>query len=147
MSRDEVKRINEQGLKAWDSHDANAFAAIFADNLVWRDVGLPEPIRTKEGVRQYFQSWMTAFPDMKTRNVNALVTDDAVAVELEWDGTHKGPLQGPPGTPAIPATGKKVHGKGAYFAKVRNGKVTEFSAHPDIAGMMMQLGILGAPKA
>lgn len=142
MSKEEVKRINEQGLAAWDSHNPEAFAAIFADNLVWRDVSLPEPIKTKDGVRQYFQAWVTAFPDMRTRSTNVILADDSVAVELEWDGTHRGPLQGPPGMPAIPPTGKKVRGKGAYFAKIRNGKVVEFSAHPDVAGLMMQLGIM-----
>ncbi len=145
MSKEEVKRINDQGMAAWNSHSADAFVALFADNLVWKDVGLAEPLRTKDAVRQYFQAWMTAFPDMVARTTNVLLTDDALAVELEWTGTHKGPLQGPPGAPPVPPTGKKVAGKGAFFAKVRNGKVVEFSAHPDIAGMLMQLGLVPPP--
>jgi hypothetical protein len=44
-----------------------------------------------------------------------------------------------------PPTSRRVVGHGAYFVKVRDGKVVEFSAHPDAAGMMMQLGLLPQP--
>ena len=42
----------------------------------------------------------------------------------------------------MPATGKSVVGKGAYFARVTGGKIVEFSSHPDAAGLMMQLGLM-----
>lgn len=42
----------------------------------------------------------------------------------------------------MPATGKSVKGTGSYFASVREGKIVSFSAHPDDAGMMAQLGVL-----
>ncbi|MBI4302480.1 MAG: ester cyclase [Chloroflexi bacterium] len=142
MSIEEVRRINEQGLAAWDAHDADAFVALFGEDIVFYDTALPDPIRDKEGVRQYMRSWLAAFPDMKTARTNAVISEDAVAVELEWTGTNTGPLQGPPGSPPIPATGKKVKGKGAYFARLRDGRIVEFSAHPDVAGLMMQLGIM-----
>jgi len=32
--------------------------------------------------------------------------------------------------------------QGAYFGRVRNGKIVEFSSHPDPAGLMMQLGLI-----
>jgi len=35
-----------------------------------------------------------------------------------------------------------VLGRGAYFARVDDdGKMVLFSSHPDVAGIMMQLGI------
>lgn len=42
----------------------------------------------------------------------------------------------------IPPSGKTVHGRGAYIARVENGEVVEFSSYPDTAGMMMQLGMM-----
>jgi hypothetical protein len=35
-----------------------------------------------------------------------------------------------------------VVGRGAYFVRVRDGKVVEFSSHPDAAGLMVQLGLM-----
>ena len=42
----------------------------------------------------------------------------------------------------MPPTGSSVKGTGTFFARVQNGKLVEISTHPDIAGMMMQLGIM-----
>ena len=58
----------------------------------------------------------------------------------EFTGTNTGSLS--MGGMQMPATGKSVVSKGAYFARVKDGKVVEFSSHPDAAGMMMQLGMM-----
>jgi len=42
----------------------------------------------------------------------------------------------------LPPTGRRVVGRGSYFVRVKDGKVTEFSSYPDAAGLMMQLGLL-----
>ena len=140
MSRADVERIDDQGIAAWDSHDADAFADLMADDFAWTDLTLPEPMRTKDEARQYAQAWFTAFPDMRIKETNRIVTDDAVAVELEFTGTNTGPM-----TMAgreIPPTGKTVLGKGAYFARIKDGKIVQYNTHPDVAGLMMQLGFM-----
>jgi predicted ester cyclase len=42
----------------------------------------------------------------------------------------------------LPATGKRVVGRGSYLAKFKDGKVVEFHTYPDAAGLMLQLGLL-----
>jgi predicted ester cyclase len=68
-----------------------------------------------------------------------------VAAEIEFVGTNSGPLQLAPGAPPIPATGKKVNGKGTYFVRFKDGKAVEVHSYPDAAGMMMQLGLMPMP--
>ena len=102
-------------------------------------------MRSKAAMRQYIQSWFTAFPDMYATTKNRVVNEDQVAAEVEFSGTNSGPLQMAPGMPAIPATGKKVMGKGTYFVRIRNGKAVEVHTYPDAAGMMMQLGLVPPP--
>ncbi len=146
MSAQDTARIDDAVIKTWNAHDTDGFLALCADDIVWRDVGNPEPLKGKEGARQFFQAWITAFPDISLRQVNRVVDDDQVAVELEFSGTNQGPIQGPPGTPAISPTGKKVTGnKGVYFARVRDGKIVEVHTYPDMAGMLIQLGLMPAP--
>ena len=60
--------------------------------------------------------------------------------EMAVTGTQQHAMKSPAGE--IPATGKSVVGHGTYFAKVRDGKIVEFSSHPDVAEMMMQLGLM-----
>jgi len=139
MSRD-IERIDDQGMAAWDGHDVDAFMNLLADGFIWTDLTLPEPMRTKDQARQYMQAWFTAFPDMRIRQTNRVVSDDAAAAEVEFTGTNTGPML-MAGT-EIPPTGKSVVGRGAYFARVEDGKVVQFSSHPDVAGLMMQLGFM-----
>src|SRR5262249_54449180 len=101
------------------THNPDRTVALIADGAVWHDVGFPEPLRDRKLMRDYLQSWSTAFPDMVIRIVNKVATDDQVAVEVEFDGTNTGSMQMGPNAPVMPATGKKVvAGKGTCFARV-----------------------------
>jgi steroid delta-isomerase-like uncharacterized protein len=140
MARDDVERIDRQGMAAWDGHDVDGFVDLFADEFIWTDITLPEPMRTKEQARRYMQGWFTAFPDMRVTQTNRVVGEDAVAAEVEFTGTNSGPML--MGGAEVPPTGNQVRASGAYFAQVnQDGKVVRFSSHPDVAGLMMQLGI------
>jgi steroid delta-isomerase-like uncharacterized protein len=140
MSQQDVQRIDDQGIAAWDNHNADQFLALFADKFVWNDTTVAEPIRTRDQAREYFQGWMTAFPDMHINRTNRVVSDDQVAGELEFTGTNKGPMT--MGGNEIAPTGKKVNAHGTYFSRIKDGKIVEFSTHPDVAEMLMQLGLM-----
>ena len=146
MSVAENIKLDEQNIAGWNAHDVDATLAVLSDDIVWHDVDSPEPFQGKEAVRSFIQSWFTAFPDMKTTVKNRVVTEDQVAAEMEFSGTNTGPLQMGPNAPSIPATGKKVRGKGTYFVRIRNGKAVEVHSYPDAAGMMMQLGLVPSPR-
>jgi SnoaL-like domain len=114
MSRD-IEQIDAQGMAAWDGHDVDAFVGLFAEEFVWTDLTLPAPMRSRDEARQYMQ--------------------------VEFTGTNTGPML--MGGAEIPPTGKRVVGRGAYFARVDDGgKMVLFSSHPDVAGIMMQLELL-----
>lgn len=143
MTVQQITEIDQAGMAAWNAHDAEAFANLCADDIVWNDVASPVPYKGKDGVRQFMKAWFTAFPDMMARVTNRVVGEDAVAAEVEFSGTNSGPMQMAPGAPAMPATNKKVvNSKGVYFAKVKDGKIIAFNSYPDLAGMMMQLGMM-----
>lgn len=141
MSVDENVRLDQENLAAWDTHNVDRALSILSDDVVWYDVGSPEPLRGKDAVRQYIQGWFKAFPDMHLEEQNRVVSNDQVAAELSFTGTNSGPLQMAAGTQPLPPTGKRINGKGTYFFKVRNGKAIEVHTYPDLAGMMMQLGL------
>lgn len=140
MSKEDLERIDDLGMAAWDEHQPEAFADLFAEEFTLQDVNAPEPMRTRDELTAYLQSWFTAFPDMRVGTTNRVVGEDSIAAEVEFTGTNTGPLA--MGGMTIPATGKSVVGSGAYFVKVKDGKVVEFSARPDAAGMMAQLGLM-----
>ena len=140
MDREALERLDDTGIGAWDSHRPDDFVDLLADDFVLRDTTIAEPITSKDGARQYVQAWLTAFPDMRIRRTSRLVDEDAVAGEVEFTGTNTGPMV--MGAAEVPPTGNAIVGRGAYFVRVANGKIVEFSAHPDAAGLMAQLGLM-----
>jgi len=139
MSVKEMEELDDLGMMAWDKHDPDAWAAMFADRFRWTDDTQPDPISTKEGARDYMRAWITAFPDMHVKMLNRVVADDSVGAELEFSGTNSGPMN--MGGQTIPPTNKKVTAHGTYFVKAKDGKIVEFHSHPNIMEMMGQLGI------
>ena len=140
MSRADVEQLDDRGMAAWNQHDPAAFADLMADEFTFSDVMAPEPFRTREQVQAYMDTWFMAFPDMHLTATRRVATDDELAVEVEFKGTNTGPLR--MGDQEIPPTGKSVVGTGTYFSSVKDGKYVDFRAHPDVASMMMQLGLM-----
>ncbi len=75
---------------------------------------------------------------MRVQQTNRVIGEDSLAAEIRFTGTNTGPLV--MGGREIPPTGKAVVGRGAYFVRLKDDKVIEFSSMPDVAGMMLQLG-------
>lgn len=142
MSIQDNIKLDEEFMASWNAHDADQALAILSDEVVWQDVSNPEPLRSKAAIRQYMQSWFTAFPDLQAVLKNRVVTEDQVAAEVAFTGTNSGPLAMAPGAPAMPATGKEVKGKGVYFIRIKDGRAVEVHTYPDVAGLMVQLGMM-----
>ena len=145
MSAQDNLKLDEENIAAWNAHDVERSLALLSDDIAWHDVGSPQAFQGKDAVRQYIQGWFSAFPDMKITVKNRVATEDQIAAELEFTDTNSGTLQLIPGAPPVPATGKKVNGKGTYFVRFKNGKPVEVHTYPDAAGMMMQLELIRAP--
>jgi steroid delta-isomerase-like uncharacterized protein len=145
MSVQDNLKLDEEEIAAWNAHDVERALAIFPDNVKWQDVSSPQSFDNKDAIRQYLQGWFSAFPDIKITVTNRVITEEYVAAELDFVGTNSGALQMAPGAPAIPATGRKVSGKGTYFVRFKNGQAVEVHSYPDVAGMMMQLGLMPMP--
>ena len=143
MSTQQIMDLNEKFIAGWNAQDIEKTLSVLSDDAVWLDIGIPEPMRDKEAMGRYVQSWFTAFPDLRAVIKNQVVNEDQAAVEVEFNGINTGQLKMAEEKPAIPATGKKVNGKGVYFCWIKNGKVSKIHTYPDVAGLMMQLGLMG----
>src|SRR4030095_7952958 len=141
MTTQDVLKLNKAVVDAWNAHDVEKFLALCDDNVVWKDTGNPEAFKGKEGAREFYEMWNTAFPDFKLSLVNTIANESSAAAELEFSGTNTGAMK--MGDTEMHATNKKVTAnKGVYFAWFKNDKVTAVNTYPDLAGMMVQLGLM-----
>ena len=142
MSNDDLARLEEACVKAWDQHDADGFVRLLTDDCVVTDDMEPAPMRSREEARRYAESWFTAFPDMRVETKNRVIGDDGMAVELELRGTNTGPLT--LGGNQVAATGRRIAAGVNVFMKAEGGRIQEIHSHSDSLTMMNQLGLASA---
>ena len=59
--------VNDATYRAWNAHDADAVAAVFAEDAVIREVGGAGEMRGRAAVRERAAALLTAFPDLAPR--------------------------------------------------------------------------------
>jgi predicted ester cyclase len=87
--------------------------------------------------------WLNAFPDAQLRVATTFVDGDTIVQEFTFEGTHEGTLSGPAGD--IPATNRRLTGRGVQILRVDNGKVADARLYYDQVQVMTQLGLMPEP--
>ena len=121
--------------------DIDGFGELVADDFVEHEEtpGL-EP--TKEGVKQFFHMYRTAFPDLRMEPQDILASGDKVVARTRATGTNQGEFMG------MPATGKSVDVQLIDIIRFGDdGLAREHWGVFDALGMMQQLGAIPAPPA
>src|SRR5688572_7545784 len=96
----------EKHVKAFNDHDANAWASHYAENALLYDPQYQEPKRGREAVRKDIEDFFGAFPDIHFSVVSSVASGDQAAIQGVGSGTHGGSMEGPGGT--IPPTNKRA---------------------------------------
>lgn len=130
----------KQSEEAFNSHNADAVAALYAAEVVVSDPMYPEPLRGREAVRQDYADFVRSFPDLRVTVSKILVSGDTVAFEIQVSGTHQGPIITPTGT--IPATNRPAELRiGVFTAVDTSGIILDERRYYDVAGLAQQLGL------
>lgn len=84
-----------------------------------------------EFIKKYAEELKTALPDVKVVKVNFLVeTDDAIAWQRTFRGTHKAAMRG------IPASDKKIEWTEMVVSRFENEKIAEEWVVSELAGKL-----------
>ena len=140
----DVRQAARELFDAFNAHDERRIREGYADNAVYE---APGGVRVEGGdaAAEYSMTFVRAFPDVRLTIDNEVVAGDWVAYEVTFEGTHQGPLEGPGGV--IPATNRRITGKGAEFIRIEDGKVVEERLYFDQLEFLTELGLIQAPSA
>ena len=130
-----TREVNDATYAAWNAHDADAVAAVFAEDAVLREAGSPTVLHGRAAIRDRVIALLTAFPDFHLERVDLLIDGARHADRWIMTGTHRGELFG------IPPTGRSVRVEGATFTRMgAHGLVIEDIHFVDTTGLLTQLG-------
>lgn len=108
------------------------YAKDFVNHGVTRDIGLKVDQDAARG-------WRAAFPDLKTQVDKVLVDGEFVTVLWSGEGTNTGEGNG------LPATGRKLKGRGITIWRISGGKIREEWSEFDQLRILQQLGLMPVP--
>ena len=128
----------------WTKGNLAAVDQLYSDNCVFHDLGSPEDIRGREGLKQFARMYRTACPDLQCTVQDVVAEGDKVALRWVSRGTHKGDLMG------IAPTGKQVTFRGIQMQRISNGRIVEEWAGFNTLGALQEIGAVppfGQPAA
>jgi steroid delta-isomerase-like uncharacterized protein len=138
-----VARVAEELVAAFNAADWPRFRATLADDLVYEEAGTGRRVQGGDEYLQLSRGWKEAFPDATGVVRTVLADGETVAQEIEWTGTHTGPMRGPAGP--IPPSGKRVRVSGTLWYTLREGKTRSLRHHLDVLTLLQQIGALPPP--
>lgn len=141
MSAEDHVAVIRTLFDAFNARDFDRCAALVSEDFELVDVAAGLTLHGPNGLLQWFQGFLTAFPDARAEPFNMIAAGDWVASEHIGRNTHTGPLQSPAGE--IPPTGRRVELQIAEVYQMKDGKLALLRAYYDMATMLRQLGLMG----
>ena len=141
MAEQENIELAKQQIAALNTRDLNAYVRRFDEAYIGQAETTPAPIRGPEGVRQYINTLLTAFPDLRVDTQEILATGDTVIVRMRATGTQKGIFAG------FPPSSKPIVAEACNVFEVKNGKITRSRLYADNLSMLQQIGAVTLPTA
>jgi steroid delta-isomerase-like uncharacterized protein len=136
VSRDRILAANDATYAAWNAHDPDAVAAVFATDAELVDVMANEMVRGRDAIRDRAAQILAGFPDFHLERRALLIDGAANADHWLMTGTHTGEYAG------LPPTNRTVQVRGSTFSEFADdGLVTRDTHFIDIGALLRQLGL------
>ncbi|MBK5287214.1 MAG: SgcJ/EcaC family oxidoreductase [Acidimicrobiia bacterium] len=134
--RDQVRLPSDNLYAAWNAHDADAVAAVYAEGADFFDVVSSIMTKSRDEIRAHAVDCFAAFSDVGLARQTLLIDGNAGADRWVMRGTHTGKYQG------VPATGNVMEVAGATFSEYdEDGLVICATNYVDVPAFLRQLGI------
>ena len=131
--------------RAWNEGDLDYVDEAHRPDFRVNGLHLDGPPPGAEGVdaaafaKVVINGWRTGFPDLEVSVDQQVAEDDYVATLHTVRGTNQGEYMG------NPPTGKSVEVSGITINRIEDGQIAEAWPCWDIAGLMIQLGVVPDP--
>ena len=141
MTRDEILGVLNGRTDAWRRLDVSALVADYAPDAVVESPLAGGSTQGVEQIKQVFQTYFTAFPDLEIDVADVLIDDQRAAVFATFTGTDRGGFMG------MPPTGRRVTIPVAFLYEFKDGKIVRDRRMYDFTGVLIQVGTLKAKPA
>ncbi len=141
----DLTSIAREAVEAFNASDWERSKAILTPDYVYNELGTQRRIEGPEEVVAAMQVWKEAMPDVVGTVTNTFVSGNTVTLQVTWEGTQTGPLEGPMGT--IPASGRRQVTPAAWIFTFEGEKIKESHHYFDMMTLLTQIGAMPGQSA
>ena len=121
--------------EAFNKGNLDVVDEVYASTFISHDPTTPEEQGSPESVKQFVNTYLSAFPDGRTTVEDSIAEGDRVVYRWTFRGTHQGELMG------ISPTEKQVEITGITINRLSGGKIEEQWNLFDQLGLLQQLAV------
>ena len=137
----EARGVLEEAIEHWNAGDRDAWATLYADDVVYEAPGGHRISGLADLEKKYFDALLTAAPDRVSRDIVVFADGEYVVEQARYVGTHTGLLRTPDGV-EVPPTGKTFDFPFVGIFRVRGGKISSIRIYYDQIELFTQLGLM-----
>lgn len=122
--------------EVWNQGKVDVLDELLAPDYVNHSSSLADSPPGPAGVKPIVIAMRRAFPDLRYRIDQLVVSEEAVAARVTLSGTHQGDFFG------IAPTGKRFEVTQTNIERFRSGKIVEHFRNTDELSLLRQLGVV-----
>jgi len=142
VGEQDLIKLARELVEAFNNEDWDRYMARLATGSLYNEVGTGRQLRGAE-ILAANQGWRKAMPDAKGTVTNAFASGNKAVLEVTWEGTQTGPMDGPGGT--LPPSGKRQITPASWVFEFEGDKVKESRHYFDMMSFMQQIGAMPQP--
>lgn len=116
----------------WNRHDSHGAVLFLTEDVDYWDITMPTFVKGREAVRNIFQSFFDAFPDLSFEVTSIFSANHHLACEWKMRGTQAKPM------PGLSAIGSSIEIVEASLCTFDNGKICRQVDYWDSATLLRQ---------
>ena len=145
MSSQDLTQIAREIVTSYSTSNWTALKNLLTPDALYDEVGTQRRIQGPDAIVQTLQEWKKAMTDSQGNVISAFGSENQVALQITWQGTHNGTFSGPAGT--LPATGRRQTTPAVMIVKFQGNKVKELHHYFDMVTFLQQIGAMPATAA
>ena len=127
-------------IDAFNEADWERFRGVLSPDTVYTETGTGRRVEGAEAYVTLCQGWKVALPDVRGTIRGAIATENQVAQEILWEGTHTGPMETPGGT--LPPSGAEISVEASLWIRFHRDKAQEVHHYLDVLSLLQQIGAI-----
>jgi steroid delta-isomerase-like uncharacterized protein len=142
MGEQDIVKLAKEAVEAFNKADWDRTSALLGGSL-YNEVGTGRKLRGDAEILPALKGWRTAMPDVKGTVTSSFAAGSKAVLEVTWEGTQTGPMDGPGGT--LPPSGKRQTTPAAWVFEFDGDKIKESRQYFDMMSFMQQIGAMPKP--